>query len=235
MVYNWLNYTRDWLLPTRCCLCCTPTRGGLVICRDCYRELPWLPPGCATCATPLPTAAGLTRCDPCQQRAPALDSCHALFDYRAPVNHWVRNLKFRQELPLAKLLGHLLAECVSEGKGSKLIPVPLHRRRLRQRGFNQALEIARPLQQRGYRIDSHCCTRTRHTPPQSELSAMARLRNLRDAFNVRRSVVGENIMLIDDVLTTGATLNALATTLKRAGAARVEAWVIARTPEPGAR
>jgi len=64
---------------------------------------------------------------------------------------------------------------------------------------------------------------------------MARLRNLRDAFNVRRSVVGENIMLIDDVLTTGATLNALATTLKRAGAARVEAWVIARTPEPGAR
>ena len=136
---------------------------------------------------------------------------------------------------MAKMLGNLLAERLPEGKGSKLVPVPLHRRRLQQRGFNQALEIARPLQQRGYRIDSRCCTRTRHTPPQSELPATTRSHNLCDAFSVRRNIVGENIMLIDDVLTTGSTLNALAGVLKQAGAARVEAWVIARTPEPGMR
>lgn len=136
---------------------------------------------------------------------------------------------------MAKFLGHLLLERIPEAGHSKLIPVPLHRRRLRQRGFNQALEIARPLRRHGYNIDARCCTRTRHTPPQSELPAATRLHNLRDAFRVEKDIVGENIVLIDDVLTTGATLNALAGTLKHAGAARVEAWVIARTPEPGSR
>jgi len=133
------------------------------------------------------------------------------------------------------MLGGMLAEQVTVTEGSTLVPVPLHRRRLRQRGFNQALEIARPLQARGYRIDARCCRRARYTPPQSKLPAKTRRHNLRNAFKVRHEVLGQRIVLIDDVFTTGATLNALADALKRAGAARVEAWVIARTPEPGLR
>ncbi len=235
MVYKCVKYAQEWLFPTRCCLCCTPTRGGTAICRDCYRELPWLSSGCPTCAAPLPALPGLIQCEDCQQHPPALDACHALFNFRAPVNQWIRNLKFQQELPIAKFLGRLLAEKISGTDNSILVPVPLHHRRLRQRGFNQALEIARPLKKHGYRLDARCCTRTRHTPPQSGLPAATRLHNLRDAFRVNKNIAGENIMLIDDVLTTGTTLNALAGTLKQAGAVRVEAWVIARTPEPGSR
>jgi ComF family protein len=138
-------------------------------------------------------------------------------------------------LTLAKMLGQLLARHIPAGDGSRLVPVPLHKRRLRQRGFNQAAEIARPLQRRDYQLDTRNCTRSRHTPPQSELAAEMRLDNLRDAFTVQHDVSGESIVLVDDVMTTGATLNALAGVLKRAGAARIEAWVIARTPEPGPR
>jgi ComF family protein len=235
MVYNWLNYTRDWLFPTRCCLCCTPTRDGHAVCHDCYQELPWLPPGCKTCAAPLPTDVYLDQCESCQRHRLALDSCHALFNYRAPVDRWIRNLKFHQELSVAKFLGHLLAERVPKAENSKLVPVPLHRSRLRQRGFNQALEIARPLKRLGYHVDTRCCIRNRHTPPQSELAAAMRRQNMRNAFSVRRDVAGQDIVLIDDVLTTGATLNTLAGSLKQAGAAHVDAWVIARTPEPGSR
>ncbi|WP_165869058.1 ComF family protein [Thiogranum longum] len=167
--------------------------------------------------------------------SPDLDRVLALFEYRAPVDQWVRGLKFHGDLTLAKLLGQLLAEHAPERQNVLLVPVPLHRHRLRQRGFNQALEIARPLRRRGYRIDAHCCSRKRHTPPQSELPAKARLHNLHDAFEVRHSVKGNNIVLIDDVFTTGSTLNSLAASLKEAGAVKVEAWVIARTAGPGTR
>jgi len=229
------NMAHNGLMPAHCPLCLASIPNRFVVCHDCYRELPWLGPGCTTCAAPLPATATLSQCPSCLRQAPALDDCRALLEYRAPVDHWIQRLKFHQELPLAKLLGRLLAEHIPEGNGVRLVPVPLHSRRLRQRGFNQAREIARPLQRQNYRIDTRCCTRSRHTPPQSELSAKIRLDNLHDAFRVQREVSGETIVLVDDVLTTGATLNALARTLKNAGAARVEAWVIARTPEPGSR
>jgi len=232
MVYNWTKNTQKWLFPTHCDLCRAPTHGGQPLCPGCYRELPWLAPGCKSCAGPLPTTH-LTLCEACRRHPPALDGCHALFNYLAPVDQWIRRLKFHQELTLASLLGGMLAEQFTTAEGAWLVPVPLHRRRLRQRGFNQALEIARPLQASGYRIEARCTSRTRYTPPQSKLAAKKRHQNLRDAFTVRPNVLGQRIVLIDDVFTTGATLNALADALKRAGAARVEAWVIARTPEPG--
>jgi len=235
MVYNWLKNTHSWLFPMYCELCRAPTHNGHAICPDCDQELPWLAPGCPTCATPRSAGAAPTLCATCRQTPPFLDGCHALFDYRAPVDQWIRNIKFHQQLTLAKMLGRLLAEHVPEGDNATLIPVPLHPRRLRQRGFNQALEIARPLQRRGYRIDARCCVRTRHTPAQSRLPATTRRHNLDKAFRVRHDMSTQRVILIDDVVTTGATLNALARVLKQAGATQVEAWVIARTPEPRSR
>lgn len=235
MVYNWLNIAQNRLFPATCRLCRSVTGNGSSVCSPCYGELPWISRGSPTCDIPLPEENRLTQCESCLHPPPALDRCHALFDYRAPVDQWICGLKFQGDLTLAKLLGQLLAERVPVGQNTLLVPVPLHPRRLRERGFNQALEIARPLRHRGYHIDPHCCSRARYTPPQSALPAKARRHNLRDAFRVHHRVTGKKIILVDDVFTTGSTLNTLATCLREAGAVRVEAWVIARTPEPGRR
>lgn len=235
MVYNWLNIAQNWLFPATCRLCCSVTGTASSVCQPCYSELPWISRGGQTCDIPLVEENWLTQYAPCPHPPPALDRCRAVFDYCAPVDQWICGLKFQGDLTLAKLLGQLLAERVPHGQNSLLVPVPLHPRRLRERGFNQALEIARPLRRRGYRIDPHCCSRTRYTPPQSALPAKTRRHNLRDAFRVQHRVAGKKIILIDDVFTTGSTLNTLATCLREAGAVRVEAWVIARTPEPGRR
>jgi ComF family protein len=154
-----------------------------------------------------------------------------LFVYAAPVDRWVHELKFRQDLSAAHLLGKLLADALAgeqTGGFASLLPVPLHRKRLAERGYNQALELARPLGRLGYDIEMRCCRRARHTDAQSGLSAAIRKNNIRGSFKVTRPVEGRRFILIDDVLTTGATLNELARTLKTAGAASVSAWVVAR-------
>ncbi len=230
MVYNWLKIARQAVFPGYCELCRGKAPAPVPLCDGCRQELPWLPPACPTCATPLPK--GRPHCPRCLAHAPLLDACQALFDYAAPVDGWIRALKFHGRLSLATLLGRMLAARMPVGNGATVIPVPLHPGRLRQRGFNQALEIARPLQARGYRIDNRCCVRSRATGAQSRLTAATRRENMADAFEVRRDVHGERLILVDDVVTTGATLDALARVLRCAGAQRVEAWVVARTPPP---
>jgi ComF family protein len=142
----------------------------------------------------------------------------------------VHALKFRSELALAPLLAELLLPEV-QGEGiDRVIPVPLSGARLRSRGYNQAAEIARPLA-RG-KLDLDTCVRERDARPQMELPWDERRRNIRGAFRCRGSVIGASIAVVDDVMTTGATLDELARTLKRAGAARVVNWVVARTLPP---
>jgi len=196
-------------------------------------ELPWLPHTCSGCALPLPVDSTATRCARCRQSPPYLDHCQALFSYRAPVDRWIQEAKFRQDLTATRLLGALLAQrvAVPESRPPNLLPVPLHRDRLRTRGYNQALEIARPLVRKGYVLAPTLCRKRRATVAQSDLPADRRQHNVRGAFSVTRPVPGECFLLVDDVLTTGSTLNELACALKRAGAQRVEAWVIARTIE----
>jgi len=149
-----------------------------------------------------------------------------------PIDQWIQQLKFRQDLTTARLLGELLAQQVPANNNDRpvnLLPVPLHRSRLRMRGYNQALEIARPLVRKGYPLQPAVCRKHKATTAQSDLPARERRRNVRGVFSVTRPLQGEHFLLVDDVLTTGATLNELARTLKNAGAERVEAWVIART------
>ncbi len=226
---HWLT---TYLFPAPCRLCRGRGQADIGLCSACRQELPWLLRGCRQCSLPLPMESSSTLCSGCLQRPGALDQCSALFVYRPPVDHWIHAMKFRQQPGIARLLGRLLADVMPDatpGNPLTVLPVPLHRQRLAERGYNQSLEISAALRRHGYRLDPACCRKNRPTPAQSSLPAATRRKNIGGAFAVTRSVKDERFLLIDDVMTTGATLEELADTLKRAGAAHVEARVIART------
>jgi ComF family protein len=213
------------------CYLCRGAAAG-VLCADCDAELPRLGnAGCPRCALPSPGGA---LCGRCLARAPAYDETRAALAYDFPADVLVQGLKFRGELALAPLLGRMLAACLPRGtRVDFILPVPLAPARLRERGFNQALEIARELAAAtGCRLAPRLAERDRETPPQVDLPMEERARNVRGAFRCTQPLERAEIALVDDVMTTGATLEELAATLKRAGAARVVNWVVARTAAP---
>ncbi|BBH48445.1 amidophosphoribosyltransferase [Pseudomonas sp. KU43P] len=210
------------------------------LCVACEQALPWLDEYCLRCALPLPMA-GLT-CGQCSRRAPAFEQVIALWHYGFPVDTLISRFKHRRQWPLGRLMGELLGHGLrhryAEGLAvpDLLLPVPLARRRLRERGFNQAGMLARWLaSQLGVPCDERLLLRTRDTPAQQGLDAKARRRNLRRAFTLQRPgmVEGKHVALIDDVLTTGTTAQAIAQLLRKGGARRVDVYCLARTPKPG--
>jgi ComF family protein len=210
------------------CYLCRGAAAG-VLCPECTAELPRLEhAGCPRCALPSPGGA---LCGRCLARAPAYDATLAALAYEFPADVLVQGLKFRGELALAPLLGQLLAARLTRGtRVDYILPVPLSRARLRERGFNQALEIARQVAgATGCRLAPMLAERDRDTPPQVDLPLEDRARNVRGAFRCAPLPGKAEVALVDDVMTTGATLEELAATLKRAGAARVVNWVVART------
>jgi ComF family protein len=217
----------------RCLACGEPGTSRRDLCDACHARLPWLGRACACCALPLPAGEPGGRCGACLRRPPPLQSALAAFLYAAPVDRWLPRFKFHRDLAAGRLLSQLMLEaCGRAPLPQALLPVPLHRARLRQRGYDQALELARPLA-RGLRIPLQGASlqRARATAPQSRLDGAARRRNLRDAFVVRAgAMLPAHVALVDDVMTTGATLHAAAIALRRAGVARVDAWVCARVP-----
>ena len=235
MVYKWVNYLQQRLLPSRCTLCLAADPTGLSLCRDCRADLPWLALSCPRCALPL-VAPGQA-CGACQTRPPGFDRSVALFQYAPPIDHLIQQFKFGQGLYLARLFAALLAERLHDSaRPDCVIPVPLHPSRQRARGFNQALEIARPLARHlDCRLDHCSCRRTRATPAQSLLQAAQRRRNLRGAFALARPLTARHVALVDDVMTTGSTLEALAKTLRTAGVETIEVWVCARALPPHSR
>jgi ComF family protein len=212
---------------------CFVCRGAAreILCAECDAELPRLGAGlCARCALASP---GAGPCGRCLAQPPHYDATVAALAYSFPADILVHALKFRGELALAALLGRLLAQRLSPREPVDLVvPVPLSARRLRERGYNQAMEIARHAAPPGVRLDAHLCQRSRDTPAQVGLALEERARNVRGAFRCERALGGATVAVVDDVMTTGATLNEVAATLKRAGAARVVNWVVARTAPP---
>jgi ComF family protein len=210
------------------------------ICMACETELPWLGDHCQTCALPL-LAAGLT-CDQCLKQPPAFEQVIAPWIYSFPVDSLITRFKHSANWPFGHLLAELLAQFLQhrfdEGldRPDVLIPVPLATQRLRQRGFNQAAMLAHWLSAHlGIPSDERLLLRTQDTNSQQDLNAEARKKNLRNAFALApdASVKGRHLALVDDVLTTGATAQALARLLVDAGAARVDVYCLARTPKPG--
>lgn len=215
----------DSLLPNTCLLC--GIRSEQTLCADCNADLPLLAePACPRCAAPLGFAA--SACGACLSHPPAFDATQATLRYAFPVDRLVQSLKFNHRLAIADFFAaRMLAGLIPAG--NVLVPVPLSRRRLAERGFNQALEIARPLARAtGMTLDPASLMRVRETPPQSRLPWHARQRNVRHAFACREDYSGRSVVVIDDVMTTGATLDAVARKLKDHGAASVTNWVAVR-------
>jgi len=218
---------RDRPLGPRCRLCRGPADG--VLCPGCRGDLPRIPTPCPECGEP---GHGPERCPACH-RDPPIAPIRAACRYAWPVDRLIHAMKFHRDLVAARGLGEVLAEAVAEQSADALIPVPLHRQRLAERGFNQALELARPVTKAtGAALWPHHAVRQRATAAQSGLDARARQANIQGAFRIRRPVAGARIAIVDDVVTTGGTTGELARALLEAGAATVTVWAVARADPP---
>ena len=212
------------------CLLCDDPGGAIAnLCDACVRELPTLSDTCHACggrAIPLTTL-----CRACVTRPPPVSRTLCALAYSSPVDYLVGRLKFQGDLRVVPALAGLLHRAVTaETSPDWLAPVPMTPARLRKRGFNQALEIARVLSNRtGVRITRAVYRRRGEDTPQSSLpDTRTRLANVASVFRTR-APVGGHVAIVDDVVTTGATVNALARCLKRAGASRIDVWAVART------
>jgi len=216
----------QYLLPQACLLCGTAC-GHALLCQDCDKALPRLPARrCATCALPVPDG---DICGACLDRPPRFDRATAVYAYDFPVNALIQAFKYGGNLAIAAVLGNALGQAVSE-RADLIIPMPLSPQRVRGRGFNQALEIARSVSgMTGIPVLNDACRKVTETQPQAALPWKERAKNVRGAFVCDADLGGKRIAVIDDVMTTGATLNELAKNLRRAGAAYISVWVVART------
>ena len=233
-----LRGTVESLFPATCVLCGAPGDDGLDLCSGCRNDLPAIAPCCARCALPLPAALAASGspnvCGACQRHPPPFTHCHAAFRYQDPLPSMIAGLKFRGRLNVLRLTGLLLAASLRESDvpmPAAIVPVPLHPRRLRKRGYNQALELARIVgRELMLPVDDRCCERVLATRPQAELEQKARRKNLRGAFHATVDMRDRHVAILDDVVTTGSTVSELARVLNRAGCQRVDVWTVARTP-----
>lgn len=214
----------------RCTLCAAGPVEPDGICAPCRAELPYLLSACRRCALPLPHSAGA--CANCLQQPPSFASAHAAWHYAFPVGQLIQRFKYRRDLAAGHSLAQLAAQYIQPAeRPDLLLPIPLHWRRYLARGYNQAQLIAAEF---GRHWDIPVKPRLLHkhtaTDTQQQLKRGQRLRNLCDSFRVRGAPRGLHVGLVDDVITTGATLEAAARCLLDAGAARISAFALARTP-----
>lgn len=237
MVYNSLFSTQPWYLAS--CLCCNkPIRLNRDFCNHCQTRLPYISdeqPRCCRCASVLPDSNTLDlTCGQCQSRNPGYECVRSLFSYTFPVDRIIQNIKYQHQLYLIRIMAKLWSEKLHALKQQfdidLILPVPLHKSRLRERGFNQSLELARPVGKKlRIPVDTHSLRRSRRTSPQTNLLLKDRMKNVRGAFEAdREKLAGKRIALLDDVMTTGSTVNAITDCLKRAGTIYIEVWVLAR-------
>ncbi|MDV6344455.1 double zinc ribbon domain-containing protein [Nitrosomonas sp. Is37] len=214
------------LFPANCLLCLAACESDL--CHACYNNLPQLPSEhCPLCL--LPTKDSRV-CGNCLKNHPVWTRTIAALQYAFPVDAMIRSLKYQENLTLAPILANLLiAKTNNCPPPDVIIPVPLHPIRLQERGFNQALEISRHIsRQMNIPLLPHACVRTKDTLSQTELSWKKRQTNMRNAFECTTNLAHKHVALLDDVMTSGATLNELAKVVRKQGAIEVSVWVITR-------
>lgn len=232
MKLHYLKKALSWLLPYTCILCGEHSSRQQDLCETCYQNLPWLPYSCLCCAIPLSTPEQL--CGHCLHHAPPFGKTYSLFLYQAPIAKLIIELKFKQSLVNARVLGELMAIHLQKQYQTQplpeiIIPVPLHSERLKERGFNQALELARPIARALHLpIHTHTIQRVKATLAQTSLSAEERRQNMKNAFLVTQNLVYNHVAAVDDVITTGNTVTEFCKTLRQSGIQRIDVWCCAR-------
>ncbi|HOY70780.1 MAG TPA: ComF family protein [Methylotenera sp.] len=216
-----------WLFSSQCLLCAASTNTGKDVCQDCFDALPWhTAPHCQQCGL----LSNHPICGHCLKEPLDFDATFAALRYEFPLDALMQQYKYGSALQTARLFAQLMITHHTLHNIDVMIPMPLHPQRLQERGFNQSLEIAKLLaKQSNIPLDYTSCTRTKYTPPQASLPLKERAKNIKGVFACSANLAGKRIAIVDDVMTTGASLNELSKTLKKAGAAHVECWVVART------
>ena len=224
-------------LKSACVLCGDSVSAIISLCNACKNDFPVLDNACQQCGLPLESASDSSViCGQCIQSPPAVDYTLCLYHYQIPLDYLITELKYNQKLPHASILGQLflarLLDVAPEDVPDAILPVPLHKSRLVKRGFNQSLEIARPIAKKlKIPIALDIVRRKRQTRAQADLTAIERKKNVRDCFEIIKQETlsaYQHIVIIDDVVTTGSTTNELARLLKKAGVKKVGVWSVAR-------
>lgn len=235
MISEFLHDIKQWIFPSYCCICDEKSPDSEDICSFCKPLLPWHQWSCYRCGLNMDSQEHSVYCEHCLEKPPAFDRLCALFNYDPPVRHLITKLKFGRQLAYGRILGKCMSEQIAldwykkEDLPQAIIPVPLHLARLRKRGYNQALEISKPiLKDFPFILLNNVCERSRFTHAQSRLRRDSRRMNLNHAFTLKKRLKLEHVAIIDDVVTTASTVNALAHILKKAGVARVDVWCICR-------
>ena len=236
MIYNWLKDNLFGRFSKQCLLCLSPTINKHLICSHCEKDLPTNKIHCVICSIPFSAtdSSHLSLvCGKCQKHPPFYTTSLIPHIYASPLKQLISHLKFHGNLTPAPLLAHSFIQVLGHRKTHLpecIIPVPLHPQRLRERGFNQALELARIIsKQLNIPLDYSVCYRNKATPFQSGLSAKQRIHNLHNAFRVTKTHSYKHVAIFDDVVTTGTTVNELAKQLRQSGVETIEVWAIART------
>jgi ComF family protein len=232
-VDGWARGAVRALLPLRCLLCGGRGANGRDLCEGCARDIPRNDVCCPRCALPLKAPAPL--CGECLEREPPFASAWVPFRYAHPLDLLEARFKFRGDLAAGRVLVELMIERAAADAPARpdlVVAVPLHVSRLRERGYNQAFELAKPVARAlGVPIAREGLTRLRSTPAQTGLDAAARRRNLRGAFAVScEASLPKHVALFDDVVTTAATVRECARVLRRVGVERIDIWALARAP-----
>ncbi|HEY0939071.1 MAG TPA: ComF family protein [Steroidobacter sp.] len=220
------------LWPHQCALCLQAGQKDLDLCAGCERDLPLNNHVCEHCAEPLPSELPQpTLCGTCLKQPPVFDACVAPFLYAFPVDRMVQGLKYRGDLAYGRILGELLARhlALRHTRPDLVIPVPLAPMRYRERGFNQARELALPIcRALKLTLSSSVLIRQRETLEQATLDRKERLKNTQRAFALTAPLAARHIAIIDDVVTTGSTVNEISKVLRAGGAEWIEVWAVAR-------
>jgi len=233
VIKNRFDIIQNFLLPPRCILCGHPGVDSQDICCACYDDLVKNQDCCDQCGYSFDAAYKTNqRCGQCLKSPPAFDKTYAPFIYQYTLRYLITQLKFHRQYKNARLLGYILATQLKSvaRKPEIIIPVPLHPIRYKERGFNQSFEIAKTVSKLlDIPIDHRSCLRQRNTRHQIDLPAKQRHDNIKQAFSLKKPIIAKHIAILDDVMTTGSTVNELARLLKKSGIAQIDIWVCGRT------